>query len=151
MEPINDKELLELQKLCLEKGLYSPRTSLEQKKQVLRLYYKEKVPISTLSTKFNVNRRTIYRWISKFADGKMLESNMHLSESVNQNPSPMSKKKENPAENPDEELARLREENERLKEALKMAEWSNHAKDVMIDLAEKTFNIPIRKKSGAKQ
>ena len=36
-------------------------------------------------------------------------------------------------------------------EALKMAEWSNHAKDVMIDLAEKTFNIPIRKKSGAKQ
>jgi len=32
-----------------------------------------------------------------------------------------------------------------------MAEWMNHAKDVMIDEAEKTFNIPIRKKSGAKQ
>ena len=45
----------------------------------------------------------------------------------------------------------VRAENKRLSEALQMAEWSNHAKDVMIDLAEKTFNIPIRKKSGAKQ
>ena len=34
---------------------------------------------------------------------------------------------------------------------MKMAEWMNHAKDVMIDEAEKAFNIPIRKKSGAKQ
>ncbi len=50
-----------------------------------------------------------------------------------------------------EELARLREENKRLAEALKMAEWMNHAKDVMIDEAEKMFNIPIRKKAGAKQ
>lgn len=50
-----------------------------------------------------------------------------------------------------EELERLRKENQRLSEALKMAEWMNHAKDVMIDEAEKTFNIPIRKKSGAKQ
>ena len=48
-------------------------------------------------------------------------------------------------------MARLREENQRLSEALKTAEWMNHAKDVMIDEAEKMFNIPIRKKSGAKQ
>ena len=32
---------------------------------------------------------------------------------------------------------------------MKMAEWMNHAKDVMIDEAEKMFNIPIRKKAGA--
>ena len=63
----------------------------------------------------------------------------------------MPKKNEKPSESPEQELARLREENQKLQEALKMAEWSNHAKDVMIDLAEKTFNIPIRKKSGAKQ
>ena len=50
-----------------------------------------------------------------------------------------------------DELVRLREENRRLSEALKMSEWMNHAKDVMIDEAEKAFNIPIRKKSGAKQ
>ena len=63
----------------------------------------------------------------------------------------MPQKKVNPVETPDQELVRLREENKKLQEELKMAEWSNHAKDVMIDIAEKTFNIPIRKKSGAKQ
>ena len=63
----------------------------------------------------------------------------------------MPKKKVSPVESPEEELARLRAENKRLSEALQLSEWSNHAKDVMIDLAEKTFNIPIRKKSGAKQ
>ena len=69
---------------------------------------------------------------------------------VKQNPLPMPKKLKS-EESAAEELARLREENKRLSEALKMAEWMNHAKDVMIDQAEKTFNIPIRKKSGAKQ
>ncbi|MBR5170305.1 MAG: hypothetical protein IKW85_07030 [Muribaculaceae bacterium] len=63
----------------------------------------------------------------------------------------MPKKKQNVEESAAEELARLRAENKRLSEALKMAEWMNHAKDVMIDEAEKAFNIPIRKKSGAKQ
>ena len=63
----------------------------------------------------------------------------------------MPQKKVNPVETPDQELVRLREENKKLQEALKMAEWSNQAKDVMIDMAEKTFNSPIRKKSGAKQ
>ena len=70
---------------------------------------------------------------------------------VKPNPSSMPKKSQKPVETEAEELARLREENKRLAEALKMAEWMNHAKDVMIDEAEKMFNIPIRKKAGAKQ
>ena len=41
-----------------------------------------------------------------------------------------------------EELARLRE-NKRLAEALKMAEWMNHAKDVMIDEAEKDVHYVL--------
>ena len=45
-------------------------------------------------------------------------------------------------------MARLREENQRLSEALKTAEWMNHAKDIMIDEAEKMFNIPIRKRQN---
>ena len=59
----------------------------------------------------------------------------------------MPQKKVNSVETPDQELVRLREENKKLQEALKMAEWSTHAKDVMIDIADKTFNIPIRIKS----
>ena len=63
----------------------------------------------------------------------------------------MPRKNHEAVESASEELARLREENKRLSEALRMAEWMNHAKDVMIEEAEKMFNIPIRKKAGAKQ
>ena len=63
----------------------------------------------------------------------------------------LGKDSQKPTETQTEELVRLREENKRLAEALKMSEWMNHAKDVMIDEAEKMFNIPIRKKAGAKQ
>ena len=81
----------------------------------------------------------------------MPKSGSHSIPYVKPNPPAMPKKKQNVEESAAEELARLRDENKRLSEALKMAEWMNHAKDVMIDEAEKAFNIPIRKKSGAKQ
>ena len=94
---------------------------------------------------------TIYRWISNFASGKVAERRTQCPSDVKSNPSIMRKKIQKPVESEAEELARLREENKRLAEALKMAEWMNHAKDVMIDEAEKMFDIPIRKKAGAKQ
>ena len=81
----------------------------------------------------------------------MPEEKTNGTPDVKQNLSIMPKKSQKPVESEAEELARLREENKRLAEALKMAEWMNHAKDVMIDEAEKMFNIPIRKKAGAKQ
>ena len=64
----------------------------------------------------------------------------------------MRKQKKEPVEVPqDDELARLKAENQRLQDQLQMAQWLVHARDVMIEEAEKTFNIAIRKKSGAKQ
>ena len=109
------------------------------------------VPTEQLSADFGVSSRTIRRWISTFADGKVPERRRQGTPDVKPNPSSMPKKSQKPVETEAEELARLREENKRLAEALKMAEWMNHAKDVMIDEAEKMFNIPIRKKAGAKQ
>ena len=50
-----------------------------------------------------------------------------------------------------EDYQSLLEQNRILEEKLRMAEIMLHAKDVMIDEAEKTFNIAIRKKSGAKR
>ena len=97
--------------------------------------------------RFFLSKRTIYSWISKFAEGKAGLATRRLPQCQTNSPSAMPKKKVTPEETPEEELVRLREENKKLQEALKMSEWSNHAKDVMIDLAEKTFNIPIRKKS----
>ncbi len=118
---------------------------------IVTAHLKNKVPISALSEKYSVHPVTIWRWISKFAELKDEDLSDSPVSDTKSNKKPMPRKKQNPVESPEEELARLREENKQLQEALKMAEWSNHAKDVMIDIAEKTFNIPIRKKPGAKQ
>ena len=39
----------------------------------------------------------------------------------------------------------------RLRKALELEKLRSHAYSTMIDLAEQTFNIPVRKKSGTKQ
>lgn len=45
----------------------------------------------------------------------------------------------------------LEAENARLKQELEIEQLRNRALNVMIDIAERQFKIPIRKKSGAKQ
>lgn len=148
MEDIKEQELAKLQELALEIRKSKPTFTNEQRRLILEAHLKHKVPINALSIKYGVNRITIYRWIRNFADGK---TSYKKKVPITINPTSMPKKVVNPTETPEQELERLRQENKRLAEALKMAEWMNHAKDVMIDQAEKTFNIPIRKKSGAKQ
>ena len=52
---------------------------------------------------------------------------------------------------PEERLQELEAENKRLQKALELEKLRSKAYDTMINLAEETFNIPIRKKSGTKQ
>ena len=52
---------------------------------------------------------------------------------------------------PEERLQELEAENKRLQKPLKLEKLRSKAYDTMINLAEETFNIPIRKKSGTKQ
>ena len=151
MEKNEDSDLLELQELALKHKNVKRHKSLVETRMIVEAHLLNHVPIDQLCADFDVSRRTIYRWISTFADGKVPDRRGQGTPEVKPNPSSMSKKSQKPVESEADELARLREENKRLAEALKMAEWMNHAKDVMIDEAEKTFNIPIRKKSGAKQ
>ena len=151
MYKTEESSLLELQDLALEYKSSKREKSLEEKQMIVKAHLLNHVPIEQLSADFNVSKRTIYRWISTFADGKVPTKRGKGTPNVKPNPSSMPKKSQKPVETEAEELARLREENKRLAEALKMAEWMNHAKDVMIDEAEKMFNIPIRKKAGAKQ
>ena len=151
MEKREDQDLLELQELALSHKAFKRQKTLEEKQMIVRTHLLNRASISQLSKEFGVSRRAIYRWISTFADGKVPDRKSKGTPDVKPNPSSMSKKNQRPVESEAEELARLREENKRLAEALKMAEWMNHAKDVMIDEAEKMFNIPIRKKAGAKQ
>ena len=151
MEKKEESALLELQELALKHKSSRRQKTLEEKQMIVKAHLLNHVPISQLSKDFGVSDMSIYRWISTFADGKVPDRKNHGIPDVKPNPSSMSKKSQKPVESEAEELARLREENKRLAEALKMAEWMNHAKDVMIDEAEKMFNIPIRKKAGAKQ
>ena len=149
MDKTEDLELLELQELALKRQ--NSRSTLEERRMIVKAHLVNHVPISQLSADFGVRKREIYRWIRTFADGRVPKGRSNGTPIVKPNPLPMPKKKQNPEESAAEELARLREENKRLSEALKLSEWMNHAKDVMIDEAEKMFNIPIRKKAGAKQ
>ena len=149
MDKTEDQELMELQELALKRG--GKHKTLAETRMIVKAHLLNHVPLEQLSADFGVSRRTIQRWISTFADGKVPKHRNQGTSDVKPNPSSMSKKSQKPVETEAEELARLREENKRLAEALKLAEWMNHAKDVMIDEAEKAFNIPIRKKSGAKQ
>ena len=151
MEKREDQDLLELQELALSHKAFKRQKTLEEKQMIVRAHLLNRASISQLSKEFGVSRRAIYKWINTFADGKVPDIRRSGTLDVKPNPSSMSKKSQRPVESEAEELARLREENKRLAEALKMAEWMNHAKDVMIDEAEKMFNIPIRKKAGAKQ
>ena len=60
----------------------------------------------------------------------------------------------NPKKNPiksGKSLEELEAENARLKQELDIEQLRNRALNVMIDIAERQFKIPIRKKPGAKQ
>ena len=151
MNKKEDQDLLEMRELAQNHLATKRRKTLDEKQMIVKAHLLNHVPISQLCAEFCLDHTTIYRWIRIFADGKMPERKNSGSNDVKPNPLPMPKKKQNVEESAAEELARLRDDNKRLSEALKMAEWMNHAKDVMIDEAEKAFNIPIRKKSGAKQ
>ena len=53
--------------------------------------------------------------------------------------------------NEEYEILRLKNENESLKSELEDSRMKNVVLETMVDIAEKEFEIPIRKKYGAKQ
>ena len=82
----------------------------------------------------------LFNWMDKFVNEKEL-----ISLSDNQSDDPMAKK------NPEDQIRELQAENKRLEKALELEKLRAKAYDTMINIAEQTFNIPIRKKSGTKQ
>ena len=84
-----------------------------------------------------VGEKTIARWIANFVaeNGTVTPQTVMPSNQENHN----------------EGLEALQKEVADLKKQLKYQEMRADAYDTMIDIAEKKFNIPIRKKAGAKQ
>lgn len=82
--------------------------------------------------RFKIAQGTLYDWQSRYSLGKEL-SLAHMTPQEKQ------------------EKALLEKRIKELEKALEYAKLKNIATETMIDIAEKQFNIPIRKKSGPKQ
>lgn len=117
------------------------RYSEDEKIQIVSDYVQSGCQASEIVEKYHLSgKQILLTWVGQFV--KAEES---LSLPSKQNEDPMAKK------NPDERIRELEAENKRLEKALELEKLRAKAYDTMINVAEETFNIPIRKKSGTKQ
>lgn len=114
--------------------------------QVIKLRQKG-YSLKRISEELPVSMSAIQRWIVKFAPEyqSILLTNMAGKRS--------GKHKEQPEVivSQQDDVKALQAEIKRLQKQLEMAEIRAEVYDKMIDIAEATFHIPIRKKSGTKQ
>ena len=116
-----------------------------EKMAIVREYLESNRPASEFVTKYHMSSATVlYGWLDKYLNQKECVSLKPETD----NPTDMAKKTKQQLE---DELKKAKEENKRLKEALELEKLRSRAFDTMIDVAEKNFNIPIRKKAGTKQ
>ena len=93
---------------------------------IVREYMESGLPAEEIIKKYYISSRTVlFSWMDKFLNEKDLLSL--------------------PPEDQN------RDDIKRLRKALELEKLRSKAFSTMIDLAEETFNIPVRKKSGTKQ
>lgn len=86
------------------------------------------------------SRTVLFSWMDKFLNEKDLLSLP-----------PEDQNRDDMAKTTNEQLKEKDAEIKRLRKALELEKLRSKAFSTMIDLAEETFNIPVRKKSGTKQ
>lgn len=115
------------------------------KMSIVREHIETGRPASDIVSKYGLSGPIVlYAWVDKYLSRKDFLS----LEPETDNPTDMAKKTKQQLE---DELKKAKEENRRLREALELEKLRSRAFDTMIDVAEKNFNIPIRKKAGTKQ
>ena len=82
---------------------------------------------------------SVYTWIGKYVSQEKLLS---LQEQTDEDMANKSK---------DDQIRELKAQLRQARKEAELEKLRAHAYDTMISLAEETFNIPIRKKSGTKQ
>lgn len=113
----------------------------EDRMQIVSEYVQGHVPASEIIEKYHLSsRQVLFNWMDRFVNEKEL-----VSLPDNQSIDPMAK------QSPEERIKELENENKRLEKALELEKLRAKAFDTMITVAEDTFNIPIRKKSGTKR
>ena len=112
----------------------------EDKKRIVSEYYQSREPAQKVVERYHLSsKQVLYSWIDKYLHEESLPLPDKQSEET------MAKK------DPEERVKELEAENRRLEKALELEKLRAKAFDTMINVAEETFNIPIRKKSGTKQ
>lgn len=116
--------------------------------EVVRLYFEEGLGSQKLTHIIPVSRSTILRWIRTFVrdnPGYQMQQPTIPKHKDPKAVEAMWREKEEKAE-----IKALKEEIGRLQTQLRRAEMRADVYDEMINVAERQFNIPIRKKPGAK-
>ena len=116
--------------------------------RAMKLYFQEGLRVTQISHALSISRPVLYKWIAIFAEQNPQMASMKGVKKVKKvsKPSPEAQAEELP-----KTVMELQAELKRLRAQLKKAEIKAEAYDELINVAETKFNIPIRKKAGAKQ
>ena len=116
--------------------------------RAMKLYFQEGLRVTQISHALAISRPVLYKWIAIFAEQNPQMASMKGVKKVKKvsKPSPEAQEEELP-----KTVMELQAELKRLRAQLKKAEIKAEAYDELINVAEAKFNIPIRKKAGAKQ
>ena len=116
--------------------------------KAMKLYFEEGMCGTHICKVLPISRAILYKWIAIFAEQNPQMASMKGVKKVKKvsKPSPEAQAEELP-----KTVMELQAELKRLRAQLKKAEIKAEAYDELINVAEAKFNIPIRKKAGAKQ
>lgn len=113
-----------------------PRQKRQQiRDEVLRQYAETDLSYGEIAEENGIQVRTVEYIVRNFASEQPTVPTM----------------RKNKKEAGQEEYDKLRAEVTRLRSELRRVQMRAEALDTMIDVAEETFNIPVRKKAGTKQ
>ena len=118
--------------------------SEEERLSILRDYYSSGMSMYACAKKYQLSTETLLiKWKKLYeSHPEIVSLHSELEELDMANRDKESYK---------EEIAQLKKRNKELEKALAFSKWETEARDIMISIAEEQFNIPIRKKAGAKQ
>lgn len=113
------------------------------------LYFQKGVGATQITRQIPVGRSMLYRWITKFAIENGLKEPSDMSKDTAKGQAQSTLQEGQSGSTDDVNVLRARIEE--LEEQLRHEKMRSEAFSTMIDLAESTFKVPIRKKSGAKR
>ena len=130
----------------MEKKKRPQKISEEFKLSVIRDYYSSGMSKNACRVKYGLTSPTMLNsWLKKYSD---VLKPLSLPSDTSEDDASLSNRSK---EDYKEENAQLKKRVKELEKALAFSRLETEARDLMITRAEEYFNIPIRKKPGAKQ